>query len=205
MTDDNDSPSRWHADDRPPEKLSAGSITLLRYRGGEVEDLRLAVNDSLAHLRPWMPWAAEPHTEEDQAEFVRRVTEQWDNGESFSYWIREEESGQLVGSVGLHPRIGPGALEIGYWVHVSRIGRGYATAAAEALTTAAFAMSGVQRVEIHCDEANVASAAIPRRLGYRLDRVLDDEIQAPSETGRSMVWVTDAENWRQRHPAIGAQ
>lgn len=189
--------STWHPNDWPPEELAAGSITLVRYRGEEAEDLRLAVNESLDHLRPWMPWAAEP-TEQDQADFVRRVSEQWDKGESFSYWIREEENGQLVGAVGLHPRVGPGAIEIGYWVHVGRVGRGYATAAAEALTTAAFEMSGVRRVEIHCDEANVASAAIPRRLGFHLDRVVEDEIEAPGETGRGMVWVVDADSWRAR-------
>ena len=48
---------------------------------------------------------------------------------------------------------------------------------------------GLGRVEIHCDEANHRSAAIPRRLGYRLDRVEDDAIAAPGESGRSMVWV----------------
>ena len=48
----------------------------------------------------------------------------------------------------------------------------------------------MDRVEIHCDEANVRSAAIPERLGYRLDRIEDDEIATPGETGRSMIWIT---------------
>jgi RimJ/RimL family protein N-acetyltransferase len=45
------------------------------------------------------------------------------------------------------------------------------------------------RVEIHCDEANVRSAAVPRRLGYRLDRIEDDRVSAPGDLGRSMIWV----------------
>lgn len=151
-----------------------------------------------------MPWAAQPPTEEEQAAFVRRVTENWDNGGSFSYWIREDESGQLVGGAGLHPRVGPGAIEIGYWVAATRVRRGYASAATEALTTAAFGMSGVKRVEVHCDEANVASASVPRRLGYRLDRVVDDEPVAPREIRRSMIWVMDAETWRDRSREIDA-
>jgi len=44
-------------------------------------------------------------------------------------------------------------------------------------------------VGIHCDEANIASTAIPVRLGYRLDRVQDDAPVAPSETGREMIWI----------------
>ena len=47
----------------------------------------------------------------------------------------------------------------------------------------------VEQVEIHCDEANGASAAVPRRLGYRLDRITDRDIQAPGERGREMIWV----------------
>ena len=47
------------------------------------------------------------------------------------------------------------------------------------------------RIEIWCDEANHASAAIPRRLGYHLDRVADATPTTPSETGRMMVWVLD--------------
>ena len=68
-------------------------------------------------------------------------------------------------------RISPGAVELGYWVHVDFTGRGYATACARALTQAGLALSDLARVEIHTDEANAISAAIPRRLGYRLDRV----------------------------------
>jgi RimJ/RimL family protein N-acetyltransferase len=99
--------------------------------------------------------------------------------------------GEILGSFGLHRRSGPDSIEIGYWVHAAHAGRGYATAAARALTQVALALPGVLRVEIHCDAANVASAAIPRKLGYRLDRIEDREPQAPSETGRLMIWVLD--------------
>jgi RimJ/RimL family protein N-acetyltransferase len=51
---------------------------------------------------------------------------------------------------------------------------GYATSAAGALTGVALSLPGVTRVEIRCDVANLASASVPRRLGYRLDRVVDD-------------------------------
>ena len=97
--------------------------------------------------------------------------------------------GAIVGGCGLHRRVGEGGLEIGYWVHVDHGRRGIATALARALTDAALALPDVDRVEIHCDEANVRSAAVPRRLGYRLDRIDDDEVTAPAEIGRSLIWV----------------
>jgi RimJ/RimL family protein N-acetyltransferase len=88
-------------------------------------------------------------------------------------------------------RIAPGAVELGYWVHVDFTGRGYATAGARALTQAGLALSDVARVEIHTDEANVISAAIPRRLGYRLDRVDELPPEAPAHSGRLQIWVME--------------
>jgi RimJ/RimL family protein N-acetyltransferase len=66
---------------------------------------------------------------------------------------------------------------------------------ARALTTAAFSMSGIEEVHIHSDEANVASAAIPRRLGFRLARVVDHEVTAPGEVGRHMEWTVGRQKW----------
>ena len=105
--------------------------------------------------------------------------------------LRREQSEQVIGCFGLHRRIGPGAVKIGYWVHVDFTGLGYATACARALTQVGLALSGVVRVEIHADEANVISAAIPRRLGYRLDRVDERPPRAPAESGRLQIWVME--------------
>ena len=104
-------------------------------------------------------------------------------------WVNRD--GALAGAIGLHRRVGDGGIEIGYWIAERYTRRGFATAAAEAITSVALALSGVKRVEIHCDEANTASAAIPRKLGYRLDRIVSHEPEAPGETGRRMIWVRE--------------
>ena len=83
------------------------------------------------------------------------------------------------------------SIEIGYWIAGSQTRRGFATSAAAAITEVALALPGVRRVEIHCDEANTASAAIPRKLGYRLDHVEVRKPEAPGESGRLMIWVRD--------------
>ena len=97
----------------------------------------------------------------------------------------------MLGTFGLHRRIGPDGIEMGYWIHADHAGRGYGTAAARALTPVALALPGITRVEIHCDAANAASAAIPRRLGYRLERIEDREPAAPGESGRHLIWVRE--------------
>ncbi|WP_019229166.1 GNAT family N-acetyltransferase, partial [Sedimentibacter sp. B4] len=67
----------------------------------------------------------------------------------------------------LHRRVGPDGLEIGYWLDAAHTGVGLATEAVGGLTAVALALPEVERVEIHTDEGNARSAAVPRRLGYQ--------------------------------------
>lgn len=167
------------------------------YRGDELPALVEAVNDSLEHLRPWMPWASTDPLLPALSEFVERSVTQADRGEEFRYAMWDDQTSVLVGSCGLHRRLGPGRLEIGYWVRTGWLRRGVATAAAQALTTCALALPGIEEIHIHCDEANVASSGVPRRLGYRLERIVDEPVAAPAEVGRSMEWVVGRDQWRQ--------
>jgi RimJ/RimL family protein N-acetyltransferase len=179
----------------PPRELPAGRVTLRAFTGEEAPVLTALVTRNLEHLRPWMPWAQDAPTVEANVAYIRQSIDEWERGVSYGYWLQEDGSGEMVGCAGLHSRIGRGGLEIGYWVSRDRVRIGYATASARALTTAAFGVPKIGRVEIHCDEANVASAGVPRRLGYRLERVIDVTAQAPSETGRHQVWVVEAAAW----------
>jgi hypothetical protein len=47
----------------------------------------------------------------------------------------------------------------------------------------------VERVKICVDQANVASAAVPRKLGTHLARVGVRAIEAKSQTGKVFVWL----------------
>ncbi len=139
-----------------------------------------------------MPWAREPATEDSVREFLQGARKAWNDGLDFGYAIRDlGEPTEIIGSCGLHFRDGPGVAEIGYWVRTDRTGAGLATDAARALTRAARQLDEVSRVEIHCDVANLASRAIPPKLGYRLDRIdrRPAEPRTPGETDELMIWV----------------
>ncbi len=101
------------------------------------------------------------------------------------------ENGTLVGEVALHRRPGEGSMEPGYWIAAGQEGRGYGTSASAALTSVALGLEGVRRVEIHCDAANTASAAVARRLGYRLTGSRNGARGPPAKSGRLTVWVLD--------------
>jgi RimJ/RimL family protein N-acetyltransferase len=164
---------------------------LLRLEARDGDALVTAVNESREHLAPWMPWAQTPATTASIRAFLSDATSKWRSREEFGYVIRHGTTNDVVGGCGLHPRQGPGVLEIGYWVHVAHTRHGIATAVAAALTNEALALEEVERVEIRCDVANVPSAAVPKRLGFRFDRTEHRTPQAPGETGELMVWARE--------------
>ena len=193
--------------DRPPEQVVAGPLVLRRVQAGDAGAIAAAVGSSLEHLRPWMPWAT-PDAADLRSQLVRvaEADELWESGTGFIYVmiardtgppapdtlsLVKDPDGEFVGTIGLHRRLADDAVEIGYWTVAAKTRRGYATAAARAMTEVALALPGARRVEIHCDAANTASAGVPRKLGYRLDRVERHDKEAPGERGHRMIWVWD--------------
>ena len=174
----------------PPELITHDQVTLRRWREDDAPALLAAVLESEEHLRPWMPWA-DGYDAGRAGEYLASCQTQWASGDDYSYAIIIDD--QIVGSCGLHNRIGPDGLEIGYWVHQDWINRGIATGAAAALTGTALSLPGIDHVEIHHDVANTASGRIPAKLGYERvgeqpTRQFGGHDRAAGETGTSAIW-----------------
>lgn len=157
----------------PPERIDLPiGLELVRCDTRWTSAAVTAINESLDHLRPWMAWAAEPATEAGMATFFAASAQLWDARKDFGYSIVDPANGAVVGGCGLHGRIGPTGLEIGYWVHVDWTGKGVATEASRVLTSAAFTIEGIERMRIQCEEGNVVSARVPEKLGYTFEGVV---------------------------------
>ncbi|MCU1677003.1 MAG: rimJ2, partial [Frankiales bacterium] len=145
--------------------------------------LNAAVVASRAHLRPWMPWAdASPMTTAERRAWFAAQTAAGDL--LFGAW----HGGELVGAVGLHRRIDPGGMEIGYWVHVDHVRRGFATEMARQACAIAFASPNVTHVEIHHDVANAPSGRVAAALGFTVVAEVPSRIKAPGGKGVDRVW-----------------
>jgi RimJ/RimL family protein N-acetyltransferase len=156
----------------PPYRVVSERLVLRCYTPVDAPLLKDAVDSSLEHLRPWMPWAQEPASLDETIALLRRFRGRFDLDDEAIYGIFVPDGSEIVGGAGLHPRVAPGGLEIGYWIRSSRTGAGLATEAAAVLTRVAIELCGMDRVEIHVDPANAASLAIPRKLGYREEATL---------------------------------
>lgn len=168
------------------DRLGDAEVVLRRWRTTDETELRRVVSEALPYLTPWMAWTADGYTAEAATAFVAGAEDEWVNGTAFNYAV--EVSGALAGSINAMARIGPGGLELGYWLHPEWVGRGLATRAVALLVAEAFRV-GADRVEIVTDVANLRSAAIPRRLGFvEVERRPAQEPVTSAEAGTDIVW-----------------
>ena len=149
---------------------------------GDGPVLYAAKVESLASLRPWMPWARGETSIEESEQSCREAHIRYLSREDLRLYLFDRATHEFVGGSGLH-RIDweHSIFEIGYWVRNSRVGRGYVAEAVNAIARYAFDRLSAKRVSIHCNASNAKSRAVAERLGFALEGVHlnDDRVAAP--------------------------
>jgi RimJ/RimL family protein N-acetyltransferase len=180
----------------PAYRILTARLCIRCWHPEDAPRLKAAVDASRSHLIPWMTWAREEKTPQEHIERLRQVRGAFDLGKDFTYGIFNQDESLVLGSTGLHKRADDRARMIGYWIHVDHIRQGYATETAGALTKVAFLIEGVDRVEISCDPANTASAAIPQKLGYTHEATLRRRIYwSEARVEDALIWSIFADEY----------
>lgn len=173
----------------PAYRIETERLVVRCYEPSDARLLMESVQESVEHLKPWMSWAHdEPLPFEQKLRGVRRFRGKFDLQEDYVYGIFNPEETKLLGSTGLHTRLGESQLEIGYWLHKDYINRGLVTESTAALVKVAFEVIHIHRLEIHCDPDNTASASIPRKLGFTHEGTLRQNSPFLDRWCDSMVW-----------------
>jgi len=148
-----------------------------------------SVTENIEHLKPWMPWVnVEPEPLDEKVKRLKRFRGLFDLNRDFHYSIFNPQETQLLGGTGLHTRLGENELEIGYWMHKDYIKQGLTTEATAALIKVAFEIIHIHRIEIRCDPANLASASIPRKLGFTHEGTLRRNLLFHDRWRDTMIW-----------------
>ncbi|RPI87759.1 MAG: N-acetyltransferase [Chloroflexi bacterium] len=151
---------------------------------------KASIDENIAHLKPFMPWAYnEPEEIDHKVERLRQFRGRFDMGQDFIYAVFNPAETTVLGGTGLHIRGGSDMREIGYWIHKDYTNQGLATEVSAALVKVAFEIDKIRRVEIHCHPQNHQSAAVPRKLGFHHEATLHARVYLP-EFGfsDSMIW-----------------
>jgi len=178
--------------------------TLLRPLGpDDVDDLH--AYRSLPEVCRFVPF--EPMAKQDIAE---RITGVWARrsldaeGQALALGVELLESGRLIGDILLRwhsaeHRSG----EIGYVFNPQVAGQGLATESVHQLLHLAFDALGLRRVVARVDARNDRSAAMARRLGFRLEAHLIENEFFKGEWSDELDFALLAAEWSTRHEPSG--
>ena len=174
----------------PAYRIESERLVIRCYDPKDAFYLQKSIQESVEHLRPWLPWVkTEPEELKVKIERLREFRANFDLSKNYIYAVFDPKETELIGGTGLHPRVGSNAFEIGYWINVNHVNNGYATEISAALTKVAFEIEHVNRVEIHCDPINTKSEAIPKKLGYVYEATLRNRTEnIEGELIDSMIW-----------------
>ncbi len=182
----------------PLYRIQTPRVLLRCWQPGDAGKVLEAIASSLEHLRRWLPWAdKEPETLDAKAKRLKGFRKSFDEHREYVYGIFDHDEKEVLGAIGAHGRIGAGAREIGYWIREDLVNRGLITEAASALARVGMEYEKLRRLEIHCDPENLASAAIPRKLGFVNVMTIKNAVRDPAIGPRdTAVWALTAAGYQ---------
>ena len=131
------------------------------------------IDDNRAYLREWLPWVDGT----DSPDVTENTITSWETaletGSDVVFGIFKNNN--YVGNIGLHSiKKSNSSGMIGYWISENYQGRGIMTDCVRAFTDYGFYTLDLNRIYIYCAPANMKSRAIPERLGFVQEGVLQD-------------------------------
>lgn len=151
----------------PAYRIETARISLRCLEPQHIALVTRAIAESLAHLRPWMPWAThEPLPEAQRLERLRTNRGHFDLGSDYTYGMFDKRGGVLFGVASLKLGQIVDERELGYWLHVAHTGQGLMHEAASALVRVGFDLEALDGIDVRVDPDNTRSARIPARLGF---------------------------------------
>lgn len=153
----------------PPTHAGPPTLVLRPWRQEDAAAFRAAVDEDVAHVKPWLSWTLEePATLERTRARLAEWVEQFERGERYRWTVvPAHDPGRILGGVNLGHRVGPDAPDVGWWLRRSASGRGIAGAAVTRLLVHAFDDRRARRVVAFCDPGNERSIGFARGMGFR--------------------------------------
>jgi aminoglycoside 6'-N-acetyltransferase len=118
-------------------------------------------------------------------------------GEWFQFAVALRDTDELIGDCGVHvPAEEPRQAELGFTFAATRQGRGYATEAVRRLLEYLFVDRDKHRVFASCDDRNLRSAALLRRVGMRREGLRLQSTWCKGEWTNDELFALLRDEWR---------
>jgi RimJ/RimL family protein N-acetyltransferase len=170
----------------------------LRLRRFTAADLGLLVElDSDPEVMRFLTGQPTPR-EEVESVVLPGILTAYDEHPGLGTFAAEQKSdGAFIGWFGLQPTAAPTIVDVGYRLHRTAWGKGYATEGTKALIDKAFGELGMETVVADTMAVNHRSRAVMRRSGLRFVRVFHEHFDDPlpgTEFGE-VEYAVDRRTW----------
>jgi RimJ/RimL family protein N-acetyltransferase len=183
-----------------PDELRSPRLLLRPFRPADADQVFAAVDESRAHLRPWMAWVDDHVSVDNSRDWCTRCAANWLLRAELTVGVFAAASGRFLGCVSLHdPDWDLRAFGIGYWLRASAVGQGYATEAVRMLVDLAVGPLAARRVELRCDARNEPSQRVAERVGFVLEGQLRNAfLTSDGQPGDELVFALTPDDARLR-------
>lgn len=155
------------------DQKSLPTVTLSLLRKEHADALFQLVDENRDYLRRWLPWVDANRSVADTESFLEGVVEQHRAGKGPQYAVYRHSA--LCGVCGFHSFDSVNCSgSVGYWLGARYSGQGLMTAAVRQLVEVGFSEYWLERIEIACATENLKSRAIPERLGFYYEGVIQN-------------------------------
>ena len=152
--------------------IETSRIVLVPLELGDGNELWDAVEGSRWHLERWLPWVPFNNAPEASVRYAEACVSDWDAGRAVRFAIRDRQSRELLGVVGLDSCVHlHRSCELGYWLRRDCVGRGLMTEAAGALINFGFSRVGLHRIRCAAATDNIPSLRVIQRLGFHFEGI----------------------------------
>ncbi len=152
-----------------PVTLTTDRLQLRTFVPTDIDEVYAAAQDP--DIQRWTTIPS-PYARVDAEYFINRVVaDGWLGDTEYTFAIRTENRGPVVGAISLHhPRAG--SWEIGFWTAKRFRGRGYMTEAVLGVAHWAFTDLSCPRLEWRAEVGNVGSLTVAERAGFTMEATL---------------------------------
>ena len=147
--------------------LETARLILRPFQVDDADDVRRLAGD--IRISKQLSRMPHPYSEGIAEEWILAHEADYRAGKSLNFAITLKRTGELMGSIGLHPKEDLLRAEVGYWVGVPYWGNGYTTEALKEMLRFGFDDFSLQRIYAIHFVTNPASGRVMEKAGMKLE------------------------------------
>jgi ribosomal-protein-alanine N-acetyltransferase len=176
----------------PARPVAHGPVVLREFSDADLPMVQELSADSYVPLVGTLPSNA---TKQEAQDYIGRQRGRLAEGIGFSFVIAEAGTGRGVGGIGLWlAGLDNGRATAGYSVIPSARGRGIASAALTALTSFAWTIPELHRIELYIEPWNTGSVKTAERAGFQREGLLRSHQEIGGHRRDMLLYAAIREN-----------